>query len=115
MDTSKIDVQTTKHPEPSVTPAITVETTVSRNPQHLATKMDGKTVLVELGSGKYFSLNAVGSFVWERLEAAKTVASLCDAVCEAYEVDRDRCESDVLGLLTKLADAGLVQVTTDPP
>lgn len=97
----------------TASPTITAETVVVRSPRHLATELQGRRVLVELESGKYFALNEVGGFIWDRIERPASIDALCAQVCQEYEVDRPTCESDVSALVASLVTSGLVQVSDD--
>lgn len=76
----------------------------------VADEIDGEVVMASLEQGDYFGLNTVGSYIWELLEQPRSVAALCEAVLETFEVDRETCEGHVLAFLTELADEKLVRV-----
>lgn len=58
----------------------------------------------------YYGLNEVGASIWQLLQQPKTVANLCDAILEEYEVEAAQCEADVLVLLQELIEAQLIVV-----
>ena len=79
-------------------------------------KVCGEQVIVGEGLGaidfgKLVSLNATAAWIWE--EAGRqgdfTVASLTDALCEAYEVDADTARADVDKLLAQWLELGIVE------
>lgn len=78
-------------------------------PSVVASELDGSAVLLDLEAGRYFALNAVGVFVWQRLDAPITLSALCQAVAENFEVEPERCAPDVQALLATLLDKGLVR------
>lgn len=72
-------------------------------------KVAGEMVLLDLASGQYFGLDPVGSRVWERLsEGPASVAALCDVIEAEFDAPRDRIESDLIALVTQLADQRLI-------
>ncbi|MCB9556657.1 MAG: PqqD family protein [Deltaproteobacteria bacterium] len=73
-----------------------------------------ETVLLQLESGRYFSLDAIGSVIWHQLERPQCVAELRDRIVARYEVDKARCERDLLALLRELSAARLINVTNTP-
>ena len=76
--------------------------------QETAPVGDGLVVL-ELDSGESWTLNAVGTAVWELLAEPRTPAELCDSLTERFDVERDRCAADVADLLAELGQARLIQ------
>lgn len=57
-----------------------------------------------------FSLNPVGSFVWDRLDGEHDAEALGSAVTSAFEVEPGRAEADVRSFLGQLVEAGLASV-----
>ncbi|MEM7411660.1 MAG: PqqD family protein [Myxococcota bacterium] len=53
-----------------------------------------------------FTLNEVGTFVWEHIDGARDTAALADAVAASFDVDVDRARSDVERFLGELLAAG---------
>lgn len=86
------------------------ETRVVAVADAVSSTLDDQSVILHVGSGKYFGLNEVGQFVWQRIHEPVTVGDLCDAVLQEYAVDAGQCEQDVIALLTTLAEKGLVEV-----
>lgn len=85
-------------------------TTVVAADDCLSTTVDGETVILHPGEGKYYGLNEVGTFVWEHLSGRPTVDEICEEVCLEYDVSTERCRNDVEGLLRDLSDRGLVDL-----
>lgn len=88
---------------------LTLQTSLRAAPDLLATELDGETIILE-PTGRYYSLNAVGTEVWAQLQAPQRVEHLRDAVLSRYDVAPGRCERDLLALLEALRRAGLVEV-----
>jgi hypothetical protein len=67
-----------------------------------------KVVILNLESGRYFSLNSTGSVIWtaimERLSLDETVARLC----LAFDVDEATGRQDVETLIQEFLDKGMV-------
>lgn len=84
---------------------------VVRNPTPLAADLDGETVVLNLDSGKYYDMNAVGSRIWTLLERPIAVGALIDALVGEFEVQREACEKEVQAFLRELRANGLVDIS----
>jgi hypothetical protein len=62
-----------------------------------------------MDTGKYFVLQEVAAFIWERLAEPATAAELCEALRQHYEVTPERCQADVLPFLQNAHDKGLLR------
>ena len=79
----------------------------TRSERMVSRRIGEEYVLVPLvGRGadldSILNLNRVATFVWERLDGTRTVASIVDAVVERFDVERERAEADTLELLDTL-------------
>jgi hypothetical protein len=88
----------------------TKDARVRRSREVLHRDLQGEAVLVDLGSGKFFGLDEVGTRVWDGMESETTVDALVDRVVAEFEVSRPRAEKDLHALLRDLARRGLVKV-----
>jgi hypothetical protein len=68
-----------------------------------------EVVVLDVAAGKYVSLNEVGAFIWERLVAGKTPASVVLDVVASYNVDETEARRDIQKLAQQLLDAGLLE------
>jgi hypothetical protein len=75
----------------------------------VCTTVGGETVILGLNDGVYYGLDAVGARVWELLSAPKSVAGLADVIVSEFDVERGRCEDDLVALLQDLVSKGLVR------
>jgi hypothetical protein len=76
----------------------------------LATEVAGELVMMDVDSGTYFGLDAIGTDVWHRLAAPVSVAELAAALAQEYEAPAEVIERDLLDLLTRMAERRLVAV-----
>ena len=74
-----------------------------------ARRFGDELVVLDLGAGKYFSLDSVGSSIWDQLISGKTTAETVAAVLEKYDADEDNVRSDVQRLTEELLSAGLLE------
>ena len=78
----------------------------------MARELDGDIVILDIPSGRYFSINSVGAFVWNLLGDPIERDDIIDAVTDEFDVDRATAASDINSLLDELVDAGLVETMT---
>ena len=70
----------------------------------------GEAAILNLKSGVYYGLNAVGARIWSLIQEPKTVEDIRDTILNEYDVEPERCERDLLALLERLAAEGLIEV-----
>ena len=78
------------------------------HPSVICRELSGETVLLNLESGVYYGLDAVGTRVWQLLMQGSTIGSVRDTMIEEYDVAPDVLNADVLRLVGDLRDRGIV-------
>jgi hypothetical protein len=81
---------------------------------HLADKVvfdeiGGETVLLNLDSGQYFTLDEVGTRILQLLGQQGTVDSTIATMTREYDATPDRIRSDLNNLLQELLSHGLIE------
>ncbi len=76
--------------------------------------MGDEVAILHLKAGIYYGLDGVGARVWSLIREARAVREIREVLVSEYEVDPDRCESDLITLLQRLADEGLIEVRNEP-
>ena len=79
------------------------------SPDVQGTTMDGETVLLDLSSGRYYSLNRLGSVIWEHCIGQTTISDIHAILCERFEVASERALDDLVALVKQLIQEGLLQ------
>ena len=64
--------------------------------------------MLALDSGRYFTLNEVGTTVWELCDGATTLSSVVEAVCAEFDAPAAVIEADVVELVEELLEEGLL-------
>lgn len=72
--------------------------------------LQGEAVILHIDSGVYYGLNSVGAYIWSLIQQPRSVQEVLRIVKNEYEVDPQRCESEVMSLLQELLEAGLIYV-----
>jgi hypothetical protein len=92
------------------TASIAIDTTVLATDAHVSSSLEDEEVILNLSSGTYYGLNAVGQRVWMLIQNPQTVGEICDELGEEFDVTRDRVESDVVTLLEEMHAEGLIRI-----
>jgi hypothetical protein len=83
--------------------------TFTINRADLAAKViDGELIIIRLSDGTYYSMDNVGTAVWEIIEAHTDLPSLVRGIASRYGAAAADVENDVTDLLHQLVDEGLV-------
>ena len=90
---------------------LTTESTVVASEDQITANLGGDSVVMHPGTEMYFTLDAVGARIWELLQTVTSVGAIRDAIVAEYDVEIDRCERDLLALLTDLQSHGLLRET----
>ncbi len=90
--------------------AIRTSSLVVAAPDQVSSDLASEIVILSLQTSRYFGLDRVGARIWDLLKTPARVADIRDAIVGEYEVEPERCERDVLALLQRLADQGLIQI-----
>jgi hypothetical protein len=86
------------------------DSTVVAAKDQVSSDLGGEVAILDLKAGVYYGLDAVGARIWSLIQEPRTVNEIRDILLEEYEVEPERCEHDLLALLRRLADEGLVEV-----
>lgn len=78
--------------------------------EQVSCPLGDESAILNLKNSVYYGANQVAASVWKLLERPRSVGELRDALVEEYEVEPERCEQDLLTLLHKMKDEGLIDV-----
>jgi hypothetical protein len=70
--------------------------------------LEGEAVILDLASGRYFGLNAVGTRIWTLLDQGTSIEEIVRTVAEEYDADADEIDRDVKALIEDLSSRGLI-------
>lgn len=73
-------------------------------------RLGDETVLLDLETGIYFGIDAVGTRVWELLQDGASPEEICDTLRIEYFDAPDSLETDIIEFLGQLADNKLICV-----
>ena len=78
----------------------------------LSQLLQDELILLNLSTGTYYSLDPVGTRIWQLLATApaQPLQGVVDALLQEYETPADRCTHDLLALVTQLQEHRLLEV-----
>ncbi len=74
----------------------------------LSTALDRETVVLDMKSGVYSGLDAVGTFIWDNLVSPIYFKELLDRIVTSYDVEEKIALTDLLCFLSDLADNEMI-------
>lgn len=79
-----------------------------RNPDIIASEIDKEMVMMDQDFESYFGLQAIGTEVWNLLEAPNSLEKIAANLVERYDVSTEQCIDDLKPLIADLIDNGMV-------
>ncbi len=80
-------------------------------PGKISTEIDGESVIMDVQSGTYSSLNPVGSLIWKELREENRFASILESIVDHFEVPLDVAKKELAEFLDLLIEKNLVTAT----
>ena len=93
-----------------MTRAISDSATIAIAPDVLASELGAEVVMLSLRDGTYYGLDGAGVEIWRMLQTPVTIPRLVAALVERYDVEAERCRRDVLAVVVRLVEHGLVEI-----
>ena len=79
--------------------------------QAIAKQVGDEIVILHVGNGTYFGLDAVGGRIWQLMAEGKSPNEICEVVLEEYDVSREDLERDIIGLIKDLVAQDLISTS----
>lgn len=92
---------------------IAPETVLTRRSDLLYNDINGEVVMLSIRNGEYYSLNSVGSCIWDLLQEPCTFQNLVNTLLDTYEVSPEKGINDTLPLLYELLNKGLIEISDE--
>jgi len=87
--------------------AVVLESTVAPSDDAVFRELEGESVLLNLETGMYYGLDAVGTRAWQLAETDGSLRAVRDALVEEYDAEPAIIERDLLALADALIGKGL--------
>ena len=89
---------------------ISTSSVVSATKDQVSSDLAGETILLSMQSAMYYGLDEVASRIWELVRDPIQVSEISETIAREYDVERLRCEADVIEFLRELETKGLIEV-----
>ena len=70
---------------------------------------DGELIALDVEKGTCYGFNRTATRIWQLLEQPRTIGSLRDALLEEFDVERTRCERELLEALAQMSRDGIIE------
>jgi Coenzyme PQQ synthesis protein D (PqqD) len=87
---------------------------VITNPQVIHETIDGETIVIDLASGTYYSLQGAGPVIWNAIAAGESPDQVADRLAVAYPDEPDAAAT-VRSFVAELQAEGLLVPNGSPP
>jgi len=80
-------------------------------PEHVVTRVvDDTTVVLDVNTGRSFTLDAIGTRVWTLLVSSPSAQAACDALLSEYAGDPSQVHADLEKMIEQLTTNRLLSV-----
>ncbi len=70
--------------------------------------IDGEAIILNLDTGFYYSLNKIGTIIWQMLNEKKKIPQIIEAMCRDYNNATSKIGRDIEFLIKDLSKEGLL-------
>jgi hypothetical protein len=70
--------------------------------------VNGEAVLLDIERGEYFSLNSVGTRIWELCDGTRSATEIVSVICDEFDVAEDVVTADAQEILDALEKEKLI-------
>jgi Coenzyme PQQ synthesis protein D (PqqD) len=93
-----------------MSPTISDQSVVVAAKDQVSCDLAGEAAILNVKTGVYYGLDPVGARIWNLMQDPRAVIEIQTAITNEYDVEPERCASDLVGLLEKLLAEGLIEV-----
>jgi hypothetical protein len=86
------------------------ESRFNLNTEQISTKLEQDTVILNLATGQYYSLEGVASLIWQGFEAKYSLGEIQEKIVATYDVSPEQSLSDIQSFIVDLTHAGLISL-----
>jgi len=85
------------------------DTLVARCDNLTFSRVDDSIIAIDRDQGFCFAMNLTSARIWELISSPIRVSSLCDSLCNEFDVDPETCRNDVVAILSEMRENGLLR------
>lgn len=89
---------------------ISPDTLLVQDSEPIPATVDDEVVMLSVRAGAYFSLNGVGSEIWNLLREPRSVGDVHQSLASLYDVDDQTLRRDVDSFLQAMLERGLLRI-----
>ena len=93
--------------------SISLDATVVASQEQASADLGDEAAILNLIDGVYYGLDQVGASIWKLIQEPRTVREVRDTLLDEYNVDADRCEHELIVLITELAEHDILTIIDD--
>ncbi len=71
-------------------------------------KVEDETVILNIDRGFYYTLDEIGTLIWEMIAASKDEEAIAQDIADSYDVDERSLEKDITSFLKNITKEGLI-------
>ena len=86
------------------------ESIVRVSKDQISSELAGEAAILNLKSGVYYGLDPVGARIWRLIQSPCKISQVIDGILQEYQVTPAQCETDVLQLVQRLSEEGLIEL-----
>ena len=94
----------------SIAAVCTLDDVLVHSVDAVSCDLGDETAILHLESGIYYGLDAVSSRIWVLTSEPHSLRQLVTTLLGEYDVSTERCEAEVLALVTDLAEHRLIEI-----
>lgn len=87
-----------------------LEIHVTQKQGNIVSDMAGEKVMLSIQKGKYYNLGEMGGKIWDMMSEPISISQIINNLLSEFDVDFERCKSEVLTFLSALLEEELVMV-----
>lgn len=89
---------------------LNIDSVVVQNRDIDVSDLNNEKVMMNIDKGQYFSLNSLGSRIWELIDSPKKISDVIHTLLEEFEVSEEECIESVTEFLNTLHHVELIDV-----
>jgi hypothetical protein len=91
---------------------IIMDSTVTAVKDQMSCDLGGEAIILSIKTGIYYTLDPIGSRIWSIIKDPVQVGKIRDIIIREYDVDKAKCEEDLISLFSDLEKEGLITIET---
>ncbi len=91
---------------------LTTDSIIIRSEQIVQTSVGEEIVALDGDKGEYYGADGVAADVMQMLDEKIAISAIIDRLLEKYEVERAKCETEVMEFLSDLLEKDVIKIVS---